>query len=284
MNRDLLIGAHLSVSGGIENAIDKAIELECPVLQVFTKNARQWSPPPLKEENIERFIKKQENAKLIIASHDSYLINLAAKDPEKRKKSLDSFTEELKRTSLLKIPLLVFHPGTANEATVEEGISLIAQALDECIERSNNENTTLLLENTAGQGNSIGNKFEHLRDIIDKSKHKDRLAICFDTCHAYVSGYDIKSKEAYENTFKEFDRVLGIELLKFFHFNDTKGDHNSNLDRHENIGKGKLGLDAFKFIINDNRFKKNGKCLETPKGDNDEFDKINLDILRSLAE
>ena len=151
MDRDLLIGAHLSVSGGIDNAIDKAVELECPVLQVFTKNARQWSPPPLKEENVNKFLKKQEEAKLIIASHDSYLINLAAKNKEKREKSLASFTEELKRTSLLNIPLLIFHPGIANEAVLEEGIILIAEALDECIERSVNKNTTLLLENTAGQ-------------------------------------------------------------------------------------------------------------------------------------
>ncbi len=285
-NNKLLIGAHLSISGGIENSIIRAIELECPVLQVFTKNARQWSPPPLKEENIDKFIEKQKESGIMIASHDSYLINLASKDKDIRKKSIDSFTEELNRTRLLNIPYLVFHPGTAIEATEIEAIELIAEALDLAIEKSNNSNTKLLLETTAGQKHSIGYKFEHLRDIIDKSKYKDRLAVCFDTCHAFVAGYNIKIKDGFEDTIIEFDKILGLSLLKFFHFNDSKGELGSHLDRHEHIGKGKLGLDIFRFILNDNRFKDIGKCLETPKEDDEdnEMDKINLDILRSLKE
>lgn len=282
----LLIGAHLSISGGIENSIIKAIELECSVLQVFTKNARQWSPSPLKEENIIKFIEKQKESGIIIASHDSYLINLASVDKDKRKKSIASFTEELIRTKLLNIPYLVFHPGTAIETTEIEAIDLIAEALDQAIEKSNNINTKLLLETTAGQKHSIGYTFEHLRDIIDKSKYKDRLAICFDTCHAFVSGYNIKTKDGYDKTMKDFDKILGLSLLKFFHLNDSKGELGSHLDRHEHIGKGKLGMDVFKFIINDDRFSDIGKCLETPKEDSvdNEMDKINLDILRSLKE
>lgn len=282
MNRELLIGAHLSVSGGIENALIKAIELECPVIQIFTKNARQWSPPPLKENNINIFLEMQKETNIIIASHDSYLINLAAKDKEKRNKSIISFTDELNRTKILNIPFLVFHPGTANEVTEKQAVKQIALAIDQAIKKSSNCNTTLLLETTAGQKNSIGYKFEHLRDIIDNSKYKDRLAVCLDTCHVFAAGYNIKTYDGYQETLNEFEKIIGTNLLKFFHFNDTKGDLGSHLDRHEHIGKGKLGINAFKFIINDERFKNVGKCLETPKGDNYEFDEINLNILRSL--
>ena len=285
MNKEILIGAHLSVSGGIENAIDKAVELKCRVLQVFTKNARQWTPPPLKEENIARFIEKQKEAKLIIASHDSYLINLAIVDKEKRRKSIASFTEELKRAKLLDIPFLVFHPGVANEVPdVNEGIKLIVEALNETIEKSENENTKILLETTAGQKHSIGHTFQQLRDIIDKSKYKEKLAVCFDTCHVFAAGYNIKIREGYEKTIEEFDKILGLKLLSFFHFNDSKGDLGLHLDRHEHIGKGKLGLDPFRFILNDKRFEKIGKCLETPKGDDDEMDEVNLEVLRSLVK
>ena len=284
MNKKLLIGAHFSIAGGIENAIIKAVELECPVLQIFTKNARQWSPPPLKEENIIKFLKLQQKTQVMIASHDSYLINFAAIDKEKRSKSISSFTEELYRTKILNIPYLVFHPGTANEATEIQAISLIAKAIDQTIEKSNNLNTTILLETTAGQKNSIGYKFEHLRDIIDKSKYKERLGVCFDTCHTYTAGYNIKEKEGYEKTLNEFNKIIGLELLNFFHLNDSKSDFDTHLDRHEHIGKGKLGLDVFRFIINDDRFKNIGKCLETPKGENEEFDKINLNILRNLKD
>ncbi|MCK4798494.1 MAG: deoxyribonuclease IV [Spirochaetes bacterium] len=281
-NNKLLIGAHFSISGGIENAIIKAEELNCPVLQIFTKNARQWNVPPLKKENINKFLQKQKETDVIIASHDSYLINLATKDKDKINKSNNLFIEELTRTSLLNIPYLVFHPGIANQATESEAIDLIAHAIDYSIEKSENSNTTLLLETTAGQKNSIGYKFEHIRDIIDKSKYKKRLGVCFDTCHVFAAGYDIKTKKGYENTMKMFDDIIGLNLLNFFHFNDSKGEMNSHMDRHEHIGKGKLGLNTFKFIINDNRFKKIGKCLETPKGNDYEFDKINLDVLRSL--
>lgn len=284
MNKELLIGAHLSVSGGIENAIIKAVELECPVIQIFTKNARQWSPPPLKENNIKIFLEMQKETNILIASHDSYLINLAAKDKEKRNKSINSFTDELFRTKLLNIPFLVFHPGTANETTEIHAVKLIAQAIDQSIEESKNTNTALLIETTAGQKNSIGYKFEHLRDIMDYSKYKKRLAVCFDTCHAFAAGYNIKTIDGYQDTINEFERIINLKLLKFFHFNDAIGDLGSHLDRHEHIGKGKLGLDVFKFIINDERFKNIGKCLETPKGDNYEFDEINLNTLRSLKE
>ena len=281
-NNKLLIGAHLSISGGIENSIIKAKELECSVLQIFTKNARQWSSPPLKEYNIKKFLDLQNETGVMIASHDSYLINLATKDKEKRLKSLSTFTDELYRTKILNIPYLILHPGTAIEATEIEAINLISKSIDQSIEKSNNINTMILLETTAGHKNSIGHKFEHLRDIIDKSKYKDRMGICFDTCHTFAAGYNIKNKDGYENTIKEFDKIIGLNLLKFFHLNDTKSDLGAHLDRHEHIGKGKLGMEIFKFIINDNRFKKIGKCIETPKGNNNEFDIKNLNILRNL--
>ncbi len=285
MKKNILIGAHLSISGGVENAIDRALNLNCRVLQIFTKNARQWSVPPLKEENIRLFLDKQAKAGLIIASHGSYLINLASKDPVKREKSIAGFTEELKRTMHLKISNLVFHPGTANEAENEtEAIRLIAFALDEALEKSGNENTKLLIETTAGQRNSIGHAFPHLRDIIGMSKYPGRFAVCFDTCHVFASGHDIRTREGYENTIEEFDKIIGLKLLSFFHLNDSKGGLGSGLDRHEHIGKGNIGLDSFRFIMNDKRFEKTGKCLETPKGDDDVFDKMNLKVLQSLAE
>jgi deoxyribonuclease-4 len=280
----LLIGAHFSIAGGIENSIIKAIELKCPVLQIFTKNARQWLSPPLKEMNIIKFLDLQKKSRVIIASHDSYLINLAAIDKDKRNKSLTAFTDELSRTKILNIPYLVLHPGTATETTEIQAINLIAKAIDQSIEKSNNLNSSILLETTAGHKNSIGYKFQHLRDIIDKSKYKERIGICFDTCHVFVAGYNIKNIEGYENTINEFDKIIGLKLLNFFHMNDSKGDLGTHLDRHEHIGKGKLGIDAFKFIINDERFNKIGKCLETPKGDNEALDIKNLNILRSLKK
>lgn len=279
-----LLGAHFSIAGGIENALKKAVTLECPVCQVFTKNARQWRVPPLKEKNIEAFITFQKEHTILTASHDSYLINLATIDEEKREKSLNLFIEELSRTAVLQIPYLVFHPGVANMVTVGEGIDLIAEAIDYCIEKSENTNTTLLLETTAGQKNSIGHDFRHLRDIIDKSRYKDRLGVCFDTCHVFSAGYDLRTPETYTKTMDDFDTIIGLDRLQFFHFNDSKHELNSHKDRHEHIGEGKLGITAFDFIINDERFSHIGKCLETPKGDNDEYDNINLALLRGLVK
>jgi len=281
--KKLKIGAHFSIANGIENSIKKALSLECNVLQIFTKNARRWYSPALKDENINKFLLLSNKHDLIIASHAIYLINLANNEKEKRNLSIKSFIDEIKRCSLLNIPYLIIHPGNAKGISKRKAIINIADAINMCLEEAENKDIKILLETTSGQGNCVGHKFEQLRDIIDLSKYKNMLGVCFDTCHVFSAGYDIKTEKGYKDTINEFDKIIGIKNINFFHLNDSKGKLNSKIDRHEHIGKGQIGIDLFKNIINDKRFINIGKCLETPKGNNDEYDKINLNILKNLT-
>lgn len=274
-----LLGAHVSIAGGVELAPERAYKLGCDSLQIFSKNQRQWVAKELPEESIKLFKEHLEKFKLkkpVI--HDSYLINLASADPEGLKKSREAFIDEAKRAYLLGVPYLVFHPGSNPDN--ETGIKLVAESLNMTISKV--KDVKLVIEITAGQGNAIGRRFEEIAKIIELVENKDRVGVCFDTAHAFESGYDIREEKSYYKTFEEFDKDIGLKYLMCFHLNDSKTPYGSNVDRHEHIGKGQIGLKAFELLANDERFKEHPMLLETPGAE--EFYEENLKILRSLIK
>jgi deoxyribonuclease-4 len=284
MNKKLLLGAHLSIKGGVDKAIDRACALRCSVLQLFTHNPRQWIPTTLTESTICEFKEKQAKADLVLASHASYLINPVSVHRDVRQASCRLLVTELRRTHKLGIPLLIIHPGSTGDDDVDKSIRELSAAIDRAIEMAENNETMILLETTSGHTNAIGDRFDHLRDIIEYSHYNKQLAVCFDTCHVFAAGYDLQTEEAYEKTMKEFDRIIGLSRLRFIHLNDSLKECGSRRDRHTHIGKGMIGNTAFARIMNDRRFENTGKCIETPKGKNDEWDMMNLALLRDMAE
>lgn len=278
-----LLGAHMSISGGLHLAFDRLKEVGGRALQIFTKNERQWKAPDIETENAELFVQCWQNTGAIpVAAHDTYLINLAAIDPIKLEKSVTAFAEELRRAELLRIPFLITHPGSHLGRGVESGLNSLVRNLDRALEISKTSAVAVLIETTAGQGTNLGSSFEEIAFILKESSNRNRLGVCFDTCHAFAAGYDLRDREAYHRTFSEFDSVIGLEHLKFFHLNDSKKDFGSRVDRHEHIGGGCIGLEGFRLLLNDPRFKDHPMVLETPKEKNLENDKKNLRTLRSL--
>lgn len=277
----MLLGAHVSISGGVFNAPARGEKIGCTAIQIFTKNQMQWKAKELTAIEIEKFKTelKKTTIKSIIA-HDSYLINLGNPDKKMLEKSRTSFGIEMQRAEALEIPFLVFHPGSHLDVGEDKGLYTIAESLNVLLNQYQNFKLMLLLETTAGQGTNLGYKFEQLAEIINLVDQKERIGICFDTAHAFAAGYDIHTKEAYEKTFNEFDNILGLKKLKAFHLNDSKKELGSKVDRHEHIGKGFIGLDAFRVLMNDSRFENIPKVLETP-GKEEDF-KRNLDLLKSL--
>lgn len=279
------LGAHMSIAGGLHKAVERGRHAGCGVLQVFTQNSNQWRGKRIADSDAALFREAwEESGMRDIVSHDIYLINLAAAPGEVRDKSMAGFLEEMERCARLGIDTIVMHPGSHLGEGEETGISRIVEAFDTLFEQAQDFTGTVLLETTAGQGTNIGYRFEHLREIRDRSAFPDRFGICFDTCHTFAAGYDITTREGYDAVFQKFDRVLGLESLRVFHFNDSKKGLNCRVDRHEHIGRGAMGLEGFRFLMNDERFRGIPKILETPKGDNDEMDAINLKTLRDLVE
>lgn len=278
------LGAHMSIAGGLAKAIDRGIAAGCGVIQVFTQNANQWRGKAVSDSDAALFREKREEAGLRdIVSHDIYLINLAAAPGEVRDKSLAGFLEEMERCARLGIDKIVMHPGSHLGEGEDTGIKRIVEAFDTLLEKGRDFTGKILLENTAGQGTNIGFRFEHLREIRNRSAFPDRFGFCFDTCHAFAAGYDFTTDEGYRAVFGEFERLLGLENLLAFHFNDSKKGLGSRVDRHEHIGRGTLGLSGFRLLMNDERFVRVAKILETPKGDHEEMDAINLKTLRDLV-
>ncbi|NGX44375.1 MAG: Endonuclease 4 [Candidatus Anoxychlamydiales bacterium] len=276
-----LVGAHTSIAGGIFNAIYEANRIGANTFQIFTANQRQWKAKPISEEDAKKFkeAKKENNIKKVI-SHNSYLINLGSPKKESLDLSRKTFLEEIKRCHALEIDYLVFHPGSALTSTEEESLDTISESILSFESEVKKGKTKLLLETTAGQGSNVGYKFEHLDYVIKKVKHKIPIGVCLDTCHIFSAGYDIRTKKAFDNTFEKFDSVIGLKYLNAFHVNDSKVDFESRKDRHESLGKGKIGIDAFKFLMKDKRFKSIPKILETP---NDEIWKDEIEILKKFA-
>ncbi len=277
-----LLGAHESVSKGLHFAFDRIERVGGHSLQIFTRNQRQWNPKPLTPEEIEAFAAAwDEHRGMIVASHASYLINLASGRDDLRAKSIESFTSELQRCDKLNIPYIVIHPGSHGGDGVETGLERFTGALDEVIDRADTD-TMVLIETTAGQGTSLGSRFEELAHIRNRSRHGHSIGVCLDTCHIFAAGYDIRSPDAYQETIQRFDEIIGLEHLHFFHLNDSKKDLASRVDRHEHIGKGFIGIEAFRNLLNDERFTNHPMTLETPKGDDLREDVENLATLRSL--
>ncbi len=260
------VGAHVSSSGGVFNAPINAMEIEAKAFALFVKNQRQWMAKPYDEKTIEKFKTNLKASKIEpkhILPHDSYLINLGHPDDEKREKSLNAFLDEIKRCELLGLVKLNFHPGShLKQISEEECLDRIADSLNTALSKT--KGVTLVIENTAGQGTNLGYKFEHIAYIIDKVKDKSRIGVCIDTCHLFTSGYDIRDKEAYDETWDEFDKIVGFDYLQGMHLNDSKPDLGSRVDRHESIGKGKIGIEAFRLIMNDKRMDDIPLILETP--------------------
>jgi deoxyribonuclease IV len=278
----LLIGAHMSIAGGLSKAFERGQSVECRTIQIFLKNSNQWKAKLLTEQDKILFREAQNKSGIHpVAAHDSYLINLASPDSELYQKSITAFMEEMGRANFLGVPYLVLHPGAHVGSGVEAGIARIAEALNQALARVDAP-VTILLENTAGQGSGLGYRFEELASIMEKIKEDGRVGICLDTCHAFAAGYDIRTKEGYASVMREFDRLIGVEKIRAFHVNDSKKELGSRVDRHAHIGKGFIGLEGFRCLINDKRFMKIPKILETPKGPDLAEDRINLAILRSL--
>jgi deoxyribonuclease-4 len=279
------LGAHMSIAGGMDKSVARGSSIGCETIQIFTKSNRQWRAKPLEAEEVARFQEARAASGIDpIFAHAAYLINLASPDDDAWDKSLESFIMEVGRCATLKLPFIVVHPGAHGGAGEDTGLSRITRALDECFTRHKDEQVTVLLEITAGQGSSVGYKFEHLAGIMERCLYPERLGICFDTCHAFAAGYDLRTPEGYEQTIASLDRLIGLEHLKAIHLNDSLGDLGSHLDRHVHIGMGNLGLEAFRLLLNDPRLKRLPMVLETPKGPDMKEDVANLSTLRGLSQ
>ena len=286
------LGAHLSIAGGLPRAVDRAEASGCDALQIFTKSAGQWRARNIPPEEIALFRRRLRQTKIRpVIAHNSYLINVAAADSALRRRSIDALREELDRAESLGLDALVMHPGSYTSGTEAGGLKLIADALGEVLGSRPEARARLLLEHTAGQGTNLGHRFEHLAEIIDRLGGSPRVGVCLDTCHLLAAGYDICSEGGYRETFRQFGRIVGFSRLRAFHLNDSKKPCGSRVDRHEHIGKGCLGRETFRWILNDPRFARLPMLLETPKldtpqsrrrSDIDPLDKMNLKALRRL--
>ncbi len=281
--RGPLLGAHMSIAGGVGNALLLGAKVECEAIQIFTKSSRQWACKPYTREEIEQFqVNQKATGIATVIAHDSYLLNLCSPDGGLRQRSILAFIDELERCEILGIAHLIAHPGAHVGAGEDQGIKTIARSLDEVHRACPNYNVKIALEITAGQGSCLGYRFEQIGRMFDAIKENERLRVCFDTEHAFAAGYDIRTREGYERTFTELDEIIGIDRLAAFHLNDSKKEFNSRLDRHEHIGKGYIGVEAFRMLMNDKRFWGLPMCLETPKGLDLAEDRENLSLLRSL--
>ncbi len=277
------IGAHVSTAGGVANAPLRAREIGAKAFALFTKNQRRWRAKTLTKKEIAAFRKNLNECGFRpehILPHDSYLINLAHPEADKRQKSLSAFIDEFERCEQLGLTLLNFHPGsTLQQISDEEGLTLIAQAVNTALAKTTT--VTAVVENTAGQGSNLGHRFEHLKTIIDQVEDKSRIGVCLDTCHTFAAGYDLRTPETYELTMQEFDRIVGFSYLKGMHLNDAKITLGSRLDRHHSIGQGHLGLEPFRLLMQDSRLDNIPLILETI---DDKLWPKEISLLYTLAE
>ncbi len=279
------LGAHTSVAGGLHLAFERMEKIRGRALQIFTANQRRWLSPLLAPEEISRFkARRDQCGRPPIAAHGSYLINLAASDESILHRSVAAFAEELKRCDQLGIPYLVMHPGAHAGQGTEAGLLRLVKNLDLAIRTSGVQSVGVLLENTAGQGSCLGATFEEIAFILQMSAFADALGLCYDTAHGFAAGYDLRDPAAYRLTFEKLERQIGLHRLKFFHLNDSKPDLGARVDRHEHIGKGKIGLRGFGLLLNDPRFQNHPMVLETPKGKELLEDIENLRLLTSLLQ
>jgi deoxyribonuclease-4 len=280
----LLLGAHMSIAGGLHLALERGQSIGCTTIQIFTRNNSRWLSRDLMEEEVQQFHRtKSENGIHPVFAHCSYLINLAAGN-EFYAKSIAGLIIEVMRAELLALPFVVLHPGAHMGCGEAEGLIRATAALNQAIDTTSNAKCKIVIENTAGQGSCIGSRLEHLTYFWDHIQDRNRLGFCIDTCHLFASGYDIRTEETYAQTFTHLLNAVPLESILAFHLNDSKKPLGSNVDRHEHIGKGKIGRNAFRFLMNDARFTNIPKVLETPKGKDLAEDVVNLRTLRRLVE
>ena len=287
------LGAHISTAGGVFKAFARAADIGCDTMLVFTKSNRQWKAKPLTEQDIESYRKAAAEYDTVrpVAIHASYLINIASPDEELWEKSFQALKVEVERAGAFAIPLITFHPGSFVGSDEQAGLAAIARGLQRLLEETAESapSTTVCLETMAGQGTNLGARFEHLANLIEVCGNDPRLGVCLDTCHVFAAGYDIRTPQAYEATLAEFDRLVGLEKIKVFHFNDSKFGLGEGKDRHAHIGEGEIGLQGFANFINDARWVDHAAHLETPKKEKDEegneveMDPQNMKTLRSLV-
>jgi len=278
------LGAHMSIAGGLYKAIERGRSIGCTAIQIFTKNSNQWRAPALTQESIDQFrTQRAAWGKGPVLAHGSYLVNLGSPNDVLFQKSLNAFQEEYNRCEALGLEGLVIHPG-AHVGSGEEGsLAQIARAVQQVLAHTPKARTPILFEMTAGQGSCVGHRFEHMAFLLKASGASKRLGICFDTCHVFAAGYDLRTPQTYAATMTAFDETVGLRWIKAFHLNDSKKGLHCRVDRHEHIGKGALGLEAFRFLMNDKRFRDVPKVLETPKGEDMAEDVMNLNTLRRLV-
>jgi len=281
-----LLGAHFSIAKGLHKSLHEAATYGCNTLQIFTKNANAWKERIVAQEEIDQFKQVMSQTGIRkIASHTSYLINLAAVEKKKHDMACAALENEMVRCSQLSIPYVVLHPGAHMGEGMEAGIGKVVRSIDTVFEKIPDVNTRLLLETTAGQGSGIGHTFEQIARIVEKITQKDRIGVCLDTCHIFAAGYDIRAKSAYRKTIRAFDGIIGLENLYVIHLNDSRKGLGSRVDRHAHIGEGQIGIDAFGYLMNDKRFYSIPKIIETDKGKKGEdLDKVNLEKLRGLVK
>ena len=278
-------GAHESIAGGVEKSILRGQQATCDTIQIFNKSSNQWRAKKLKTEEIDEFFRLIEETGVTVAtSHTSYLINIASPDPALNDKSYEALKVEMERCELLKIPNLVMHPGSHVGTGEEAGMNRIADNINRLFDELSGNNVWLLLETTAGQGSNLGYSFEQLAYMIDRVEDKSKIGVCMDTCHIFAAGYPISKPKEYNQTIKRFDDLIGLDRLRIIHMNDSKKEFGSRKDRHEHIGKGEIGLEAFRNFVNDKRLKAVPMILETPKGEDLKEDIENLEVLRGLVK
>ncbi len=274
MNSNHLLGAHVPCIGGAHNAYTYAAKWHCTAMQIFTKSPNQWACKPISDDDVARFVEVGKSAGVrVVTAHDSYLINLASPNADLLAKSRNAFRIELERCERYGIPFLVTHMGSHMGTGDAEGLRLLAASLDTIHDELRGYKVKTLIEHTAGQGTNLGYRFEHLRDVLDRVKQNERLGVCLDTCHLFAAGYDIRTELTYKQTMNEFKKIVGFDQLKCFHLNDAKFALGSRRDRHERVGKGKLGKETFRLIMHDSRLRNVPKIIETPeleeKGEHD---------------
>jgi deoxyribonuclease-4 len=281
----ILLGAHMSNAGGVHKAVERALSIGCTTMQLFVKNNVQWNAKPFTENDVASYKKLLSQSTIApVVVHDTYLINLCAKDKAILQKSRAALKDELDRSEQLGVEYLNFHPGSHMGQGEADGIKLIAESLNIIHEQTKGYRVKSVLEATAGQGTALGYRFEQLRQVIDLVEEKERMAVCIDTCHVFAAGYDIATERGYERTFEEFDAIVGLGRLVAFHVNDSKRERGSRVDRHIHIGQGCIGLEGFRLLMNDTRFVNIPKILETPKGPDMKEDVENMRILRGLVQ
>lgn len=282
-----IFGAHKSVAGGLYRAFARGEASGCEAIQIFTKNQSQWKANPLDSDEIDKFQQERERTGMPVIAHAAYLPNLASPDTMLWEKSFDAMLIELQRCDDLGIPNLVFHPGSHTSDTRANGLCRIGESIAKLFDKRDFR-VKLTIENTSGQGTNLGSSFEEIDQIIDISGCREKIAVCFDTCHGFAAGYDIRTKQDYENVWESFDRTIGLNILAAVHLNDSKTGFMARKDRHEHIGKGEIGVEGFRNLVNDRRFAGIPMLLETPKGlktrdgSDIDMDAVNLGILRNM--